>query len=119
MKKLLFISSVLLSAYAFPQFTVSADIPTYLADSEVYLYGFNGSKEILYSKAKITNNKAVFKVDKKYIGMMRAFFQKSNSSINMASENSNINFKVELDSKNKISNVFFTDATNQLFSNDV
>jgi len=119
MKKLLFVSSVLLSAYVFPQFTVSADIPTYLADSEVYLYGFNGSKEILYSKAKITNNKAVFKVDKKYIGMMRAFFQKSNSSINMASENSNINFKVELDSKNKISNVVFTDATNQLFSNDV
>jgi hypothetical protein len=119
MKKFLSISSILLSAYAFPQFTVSADIPTYLSDSEVYLYGFNGSKEILYSKAKITNNKAVFKVDKKYIGMMRAFFQKSNSSINMASENSDINFKVELDSKNKISNVVFTDAVNQLFSNDV
>lgn len=119
MKKLLSISSILLSAYAFPQFTVSADIPTYLSDSEVYLYGFNGSKEILYSKAKITNNKAVFKVDKKYIGMMRAFFQKSNSSINMASENFDINFKVELDSKNKISNVVFTDAVNQLFSNDI
>lgn len=119
MKKLFVVSSILLSAYAFPQFTVSADIPTYLADSEMYLYGFNGSKEILYSKAKITNNKAVFKVDKKYVGMMRAFFQKSASSINMASENSDINFKVELDSKDKISNVIFTDATNQLFSNDV
>jgi len=119
MKKLLIVSSVLLSAYVFPQFTVSAEIPTYLSDSEVYLYGFNGSKEILYSKAKISNNKAVFKVDKKYIGMMRAFFQKSNSSINMVSENANINFKVELDSKNKISNVVFTDETNQLFSSDI
>jgi len=119
MKKLLIVSGVLLSAYVFPQFTVSAEIPTYLADSEVYLYGFNGSKEILYSKAKISNNNAVFKVDKKYIGMMRAFFQKSNSSINMVSENANIKFKVELDSKNKISNVIFTDETNQLFSSDV
>ena len=119
MKKLLIVSSVLLSAYVFPQFTVSAEIPTYLSDSEVYLYGFNGSKEILYSKAKISNNKAIFKVDKKYTGMMRAFFQKSNSSINMVSENANINFKVELDSKNKISNVVFTDETNQLFSSDV
>lgn len=119
MKKLLVVSSFLISAYAFSQFTVNADIPTYLTDSEAYLYGFNGSKEILYSKAKFSSNKAVFKVDKKYIGMMRVFFQKSNSSINMASENSDINFKVELDSKNKISSVVFTDATNQLFSNDV
>jgi hypothetical protein len=79
----------------------------------MYLYGFNGSKEILYSKAKITNNKVVFKVDKKYIGMMRAFFQKTNSSVNLVSENKNIDFKVDLDNKNKFSNVVFNDQTNQ------
>lgn len=85
----------------------------------MYLYGFNGSKEILYSKAKITNNKAVFKVDKKYTGMMRAFFQKTNSSVNLVSENKNIDFKVDLDSKNKFSNVVFNDQTNQLFGNEI
>lgn len=85
----------------------------------MYLYGFNGSKEILYSKAKITNNKAVFKVDKKYTGMMRAFFQKTNSSVNLVSENKNIDFKVDLDSKNKFSNVVFKDQTNQLFGNEI
>ena len=119
MKKTLFISSILLSAYAFPQFSVTVEIPSYLSDSDMYLYGFNGSKEILYSKAKITNNKAVFKVDKKYTGMMRAFFQKTNSSVNLVSENKNIDFKVDLDSKNKLSNVVFNDQTNQLFVNEI
>ncbi|MFC4687496.1 thioredoxin-like domain-containing protein [Epilithonimonas pallida] len=119
MKKTLFISSILLSAYAFPQFSVTVEIPSYLSDSDMYLYGFNGSKEILYSKAKVTNNKAVFKVDKKYTGMMRAFFQKTNSSVNLVSENKNIDFKVDLDSKNKFSNVVFNDQTNQLFGNEI
>lgn len=119
MKKLLLASSFILSTYSFAQFNVKVDIPTYLADSEVYLYGFNGSKEILYSKAKISNNVALFKVDKQYVGMMRAFFKKSNSSVNMVSENKDVNLKIELDSKNKISNVVFQDPVNQLFSNEV
>ena len=119
MKKILITSSILLSAFAFAQFNVKVTIPTYLSDSDVYLYGFNGSKEILYSKAKISGNTATFKVDKKYVGMMRAFFQKANSSVNMVSENKDINLKIDLDSKNKISNVVFDDQTNQLFSNEI
>lgn len=119
MKKLLLASAVILSGYTFAQFNVKAEIPAYLTDSEVYLYGFNGSKEILYSKAKISNNVATFKVDKQYVGMMRAFFKKANSSVNMVSENKDINLKIELDTKNKISNVVFQDQANQLFSNEV
>ncbi len=119
MKKLLLASAVILSGYTFAQFNVKAEIPAYLADSEVYLYGFNGSKEILYSKAKISNNIATFKVDKQYVGMMRAFFKKANSSVNMVSENKDVNLKIELDTKNKISNVVFQDQVNQLFSNEV
>jgi peroxiredoxin len=108
-----------LSANIFAQFNVRVDIPSYLSDSDAYLYGFNGSKEILYSKAKISGNTAIFKVDKKYVGMMRTFFQKSNSSVNMVSENADIKFKIEQDSKNKISDVIFEDKVNQLFSNEV
>ncbi|WP_312765327.1 TlpA disulfide reductase family protein [Epilithonimonas sp.] len=119
MKKLLITSSIMLSANIFAQFNVKVDIPSYLSDSDAYLYGFNGSKEILYSKAKIAGNTANFKVDKKYVGMMRVFFQKSNSSVNMVSENADIKFKIELDSKNKISDVVFEDKVNQLFSNEV
>lgn len=119
MKKLMIASSILWSAFTFAQFNVKVTIPAYLSDSDVYLYGFNGSKEILYSKAKISGNTATFKVDKKYVGMMRAFFQKANSSVNMVSENKDISMKVELDSKNKISNVVFDDQTNQLFSNEI
>lgn len=119
MKKLSVLSSILLSTYTFAQFSVKAEIPAYLSDSEVYLYGFNGSKEILYSKAKISGNVASFKIDKQYVGMMRAFFKKANSSVNMVSENKDINLKIELDSKNKISNVVFQDQANQLFSNEV
>lgn len=119
MKKILLASSILLSAYSFAQFNVKVEIPSYLSDSEIYLYGFNGSKEILYSKAKVSNSVASFKVDKQYTGMMRAFFKKANSSVNMVSENKDISFRIDLDNKNKISNVTFQDQTNQLFSNEV
>ena len=108
-----------MSASFFSQFTVAVDLPAYYSDSDIYLYGFNGSKEILYSKAKTSNNKAIFKVDKKYIGMMRAFFQKNNSSVNMVSENKNIEFTLKLDDKNKITDVVFNDQTNQIFSKEV
>lgn len=119
MKKLVFASSLLCSVLTFAQFDVKMTIPAYLSNSDVYLYGFNGSKEILYSKAKFSGNTANFKVDKKYVGMMRAFFQKANSSVNMVSENKDIGFKIELDSKNKISNIVFDDQTNQLFSSEI
>lgn len=119
MKKLLIICSVITSASFFSQFTVAVDLPAYYSDSDIYLYGFNGSKEILYSKAKTSNNKAIFRVDKKYIGMMRAFFQKNNSSVNMVSENKNIEFTLKLDDKNKITDVVFNDQTNQIFSKEV
>lgn len=119
MKKLLIICSLITSASFFSQFTVAVDLPAYFSDSDIYLYGFNGSKEILYSKAKTSNNKAIFKVDKKYIGMMRAFFQKNNSSVNMVSENKNIEFTLKLDDKNKITDVVFNDQTNQIFSKEV
>ncbi len=108
-----------MSASFFSQFTVAVDLPAYYSDSDIYLYGFNGSKENLYSKAKTSNNKAIFKVDKKYIGMMRAFFQKNNSSINMVSENKNIEFTLKLDDKSKITDVVFNDQTNQIFSKEV
>ncbi|RZM06709.1 MAG: TlpA family protein disulfide reductase, partial [Pedobacter sp.] len=58
-------------------------------------------------------------MDKQYTGMMRAFFQKANASVNMVSENKDVIFKIDLDSKNKISNVAFNDQVNQLFSNEV
>lgn len=119
MKKILVAGSFILSTFTFAQFNVKAEIPAYLTDSEVYLYGFNGSKEILYAKAKISNNTATFKVDKQYTGMMRAFFKKANASVNMVSENEDITFKIDLDSKNKISNVTFSDQVNQLFSSEV
>lgn len=119
MKKLLIICSLITSASIFSQFTVAVDLPAYYSDSDIYLYGFNGSKEILYSKAKTINNKAIFRVDKKYVGMMRAFFQKNNSSVNMVSENKNIDFTLKLDDKNKISDAVFNDQTNQTFSKEV
>ena len=119
MKKLLIICSLITSASFFSQFTVAVDLPAYYSDSDIYLYGFNGSKEILYSKAKTGNNKAIFKVDKKYVGMMRAFFQKNNSSVNMVSENKNIEFTLKLDDKSKITDVVFNDQTNQIFSKEV
>lgn len=119
MKKILVTSCFFLSVSTFAQFNVKVAIPTYLADSDLYLYSFNGSKEVLQSKAKISNNLATFRVDKPYTGMLRAFFKKSSSSVNMVAENKDINFKIDLDSKNKISNVVFEDTANKLFSTQI
>ena len=116
MKKTLLAYGFFLSVNVFGQFNVKVAVPSYLSDSDIYLYSFNGSKEILQSKAKFSNNVATFKVDKAYKGMLRAFFKKSASSVNMVSENKDISFKIELDSKNKISNVIFDDEVNKLFS---
>lgn len=102
----------------FSQFEVKVNVPSQLYNSDSYLYGFNGSKEVLFSKGKsAADNAVVFKIDKKYIGMMRAFFPKTNSSVNMVAENKDISFSIELDSKSKISNVNFNDQVNDLFSN--
>lgn len=119
MKKILVTSCFFLSVSTFAQFNVKVAIPTYLADSDLYLYSFNGSKEVLQSKAKISNKLATFRVDKPYTGMLRAFFKKSSSSVNMVAENKDINFKIDLDSKNKISNVVFEDTANKLFSTQI
>lgn len=119
MKRILIASGFFLSVNIFAQFSVKVAIPASLADSDVYLYSFNGSKEILQSKGKISNNLATFKVEKPYTGMLRAFFKKSSSSVNMVSENKDISFKIELDNKNRISNVVFEDPTNILFSSQI
>lgn len=119
MKKILLAGSFFLSAWAFSQFTVKVTVPANLDGSEVYLYGFNGSKDILFAKGKASGNIALVKVDKRYVGMMRAFFPKANGSVNLISENKDVSFALELDGKEKISNVVFQDESNKLFSNEV
>ncbi len=119
MKKIILISSLILSAQVYSQYNVKATVPIYLSGSDAYLYGFNGSKEILLNKAKWSGTEANFRVDKNYIGMMRAFFPKTNSSVNMVSENKNVTLTVSLDDKNKISDVQFQDAANKMFTVDI
>lgn len=119
MKKILFAGTFFLSAWAFSQFNVKIAVPSYLVDSDIYLYGFNGSKDILFAKGRAGSTNTVVKVDKRYTGMMRAFFPKANGSVNLISENKDISFALDLDSGNRISNIVFADEANQLFSNQV
>lgn len=51
--------------------------------------------------------------------MMRVFFPKANSSVNIVSENKDISLSLGLDSKNRIDDVSFKDQVNQLFSTEV
>lgn len=119
MNKIILIGSLVLSAHVYSQFDVKATVPLYLKGSDAYLYGFNGSKEILLNKAKWSGDIADFHVDKSYVGMMRAFFPKTNSSINMVSENKNVMLAVSLDAQNKIGDVQFQDAANKMFANEM
>lgn len=118
MKKIIITGSILFYSIISAQYKVKVDAPAYLSDSESYLYGFNGSKEILLAKGKSSKNQIEFSVDKKYIGMMRAYFQKVNAIVNMVSENKDIAATVELDAKNKVSNVTFRDEANLLMTSE-
>lgn len=119
MKKIAIIGSVLFYAFMSAQYKIIINIPAYLSDSDSYLYGFNGSKEILLAKGKYSKNQIDFSVDKQYIGMMRVYFQKSNAFVNMLSENKDINAKIVIDAKNKISDVTYQDEANQLMGNEL
>ena len=117
MKKIIITSAILLFSYISGQYKVKFDVPQYMLDSDAYLYGFNGSKELLLAKGKATKSSIEFSVDKPYRGMMRVYFQKTNSYINLASENIDSHAQLFLDDKNKISNVKFIDEVNLMMSN--
>ena len=112
MKKIILSLAVLSIEILSAQFSISIEAPKDFTDKEVMIYTLNGSKDIYTAQTEKKNGKWIVQIPSPYKGMLRAYFPKSNHSINFISENKNIEMKLNAES-DKISGVNFSDEANK------
>ncbi len=113
MKKQLFFILACLGLYSNAQFTVKVNTTSDFSPKEAIMYTLNGSKDIISSKVTKKNNLWVFKFEKPYIGMMKIYFPENNNSINLISENRDVQVNLEINN-NRIKDVVYLDDSNIL-----
>jgi len=111
MKKILGIAGLLLLQTVSAQFKVTIEVPANFTAKELFLYTLNGSKDNLSSKDLRKGNVWQIEVEKPYVGMMKAYFPETNTSVNFISENKDVKIKFDLENS-KISNVQYLDESN-------
>lgn len=115
MKKIFF-SLVLFCVHLLSaQFTVTLTSPDLKVGSEIYLYTLNGSKDVLVGKSVKGNTGWVFKISKPYFGMMRVYIPQGNNSINLISENKDVNINFNLKNE-KLADVDYKDESNKIMN---
>ncbi|MGL6037464.1 MAG: TlpA family protein disulfide reductase [Soonwooa sp.] len=97
------------------QFKVNANLPSDFQVDDAYLFAYDGSKDILLGKGTKKGNSLSISVPKSYKGLLRLVLFPSNNSIQMASENQDINFTVDKVENKAIKQVTFLDAANKYF----
>lgn len=97
------------------QFKVNANLPSDFKVDDAYLFAYDGSKDILLGKGTKKGNNLNVSVSKSYKGMMRLVLFPSNNSIQMASENQDVNLTVGKIEGKAIKEVAFQDAANKYF----
>ena len=112
MKKIILSLAVLSIEILSAQFSISIEAPKDFTDKEVMIYTLNGSKDIYTAQTETKNGKWIVQISSPYKGMLKAYFPKSNHSINFISENKNIEMKLNAES-DKISSVNFNDEANK------
>lgn len=112
MKKIVLSLTIVSFAFAKAQFNVTVKLPTNYKATEAYLYGYDGSKDILVAKGSVKPD-VEFKVAKSYKGMMRIVLSPGNTSISAISENKNIEINVGKFDNNSLKDVSFTDDANK------
>lgn len=117
MKKLVIFPAVFVIAFVHAQFTVTVSSTQSKVGSDAYLYTLNGSKDLLSSKAVNANNKWIFKVSTAYEGMLRVYIPQGNNSINLISENKDVNASFAM-TGDKVTEVTYTDEANKVM-NDI
>ena len=103
-RKLLQTTLLLLSYIASAQFTVKVESPKDFSFNEAYLYTVNGSKDILIDKAEKKNNTWQFQVKNSYLGLLKVYFPQANTSLNLVSENKNVDLKFSV-KNNKVQQI--------------
>lgn len=113
-RKLLQTTLLLLSYFASAQFTIKVESPKDFSFNEAYLYTVNGSKDILIDKAEKKNNTWQFQVKNSYLGLLKVYFPKANTSLNLVSENKNVDLKFSV-KNNKVQQIDYNDEVNNIF----
>ena len=113
-RKLLQTTLLLLSYIASAQFTIKVESPNDFSINEAYLYTVNGSKDILIDKAEKKNNTWQFQVKNSYLGFLKVYFPQANTSLNLVSENKNVDLKFSV-KNNKVQQIDYNDEVNNIF----
>ena len=113
-RKLLQTTLLLLSYFASAQFTIKVESPKDFSFNEAYLYTVNGSKDILIDKAEKKNNTWQFQVKNSYLGFLKVYFPQANTSLNLVSENKNVDLKFTV-KNNKVQQIDYKDEVNNIF----
>lgn len=113
-RKLLQTTLLLLSYFASAQFTIKVESPKDFSFNEAYLYTVNGSKDILIDKAEKKNNTWLFQVNNTYLGLLKVYFPQANTSLNLVSENKNVDLKFSV-KNNKVQQIDYYDEVNNIF----
>ena len=113
-RKLLQTTLLLLSYFASAQFTIKVESPKDFSFNEAYLYTVNGSKDILIDKVEKKNNTWLFQVKHSYLGLLKVYFPQANNSLNLVSENKNVDLKFSV-KNNKVQQIDYNDEVNNIF----
>ncbi len=113
-RKLLQTTLLLLSYFASAQFTIKVESPKDFSFNEAYLYTVNGSKDILIDKAEKKNDTWQFQVKNNYSGLLKVYFPQANTSLNLVSENKNVDLKFSV-KNNKVQQIDYYDEVNNIF----
>ena len=113
-RKLLQTTLLLLSYFASAQFTIKVESPKDFSFNEAYLYTVNGSKDILIDKVDKKNNTWLFQVKNSYLGLLKVYFPQANTSLNLVSENKNVDLKFSV-KNNKVQQIDYYDEVNNIF----
>ena len=116
MKKFIIFAAVFCAITLSAQFTVNLASSDAKIGSEAYLYTLNGSKDVLASKAVKDSKGWIFKVPAPYEGMLRVYTPVGNNSINLISENKDVNISFDL-TNDKVSDIQYNDEANKIMNN--
>lgn len=114
MKNIIVLSLLFVAAFFKAQFSVNVKAPSDFNAAEAYLYKLNGSKDLIIDKAIKKNNIWLFQVKNSYLGLLKVYFPQANTSLNLVSENKNVDLKFSV-KNNKVQQIDYYDEVNNIF----
>lgn len=116
MRNIVYIFCVLIGMYqGYAQFEIKIKTSGKLKEEKVYVYTYEGSKEVLFTSANRSGSKWQIQIPERYIGAMKLYFPTVNRSIQIISENKPVQLLIH-NEKEIFSKVEFKDESNLQFT---